>query len=89
MPPVVIAAAYDGPEVLTLVDQPTPEPGPGHARITIMAAGVNPIDYKMYSGTFNRDPAALPMRLGAGGRRNRDPRRARRRRPGRPGPRGG
>jgi NADPH:quinone reductase len=64
MPPVVIAAAYGGPEVLTLVDQPTPEPGPGHARITIMAAGVNPIDYKMYSGTFNRDPAALPMRLG-------------------------
>src|SRR5258708_13174951 len=29
-----------------------------------MAAGVNPVDYKMYSGAFNRDPAGLPMRLG-------------------------
>jgi len=64
MPPVVIAAAYGGPEVLTVVDGPTTEPGPGQARIAIKAAGVNPIDYKMYSGAFNRDPAGLPMRLG-------------------------
>ncbi len=28
------------------------------------AAGANPIDYKMYSGAFGRDPARLPMRLG-------------------------
>jgi NADPH:quinone reductase len=64
MPPVVIAAAYGGPEVLTVVDGPTTEPGPGQARIAIKAAGVNPVDYKMYSGAFNRDPAGLPMRLG-------------------------
>src|SRR5258706_15988100 len=64
MPAVVIAAAYGGPEVLTLVDEPTAEPGPGEARIAIMAAGVNPVDQKMYSGAFNRDPAGLPMRLG-------------------------
>lgn len=64
MPPVVIAAAYGGPEVLTVVDEPTAEPGPGRARIAIKAAGVNPLDYKMYSGAFNRDPAGLPMRLG-------------------------
>src|SRR5712664_1445822 len=64
MPAVVIAAAYGGPEVLTLVDEPTAEPGPGEARIAIMAAGVNPVDQKMYSGAFNRDPAELPMRLG-------------------------
>src|SRR5260221_12169239 len=64
MPPVVIATAYGGPEVLTVVDEPTTEPGPGQARIAIKAAGVNPIDYKMYSGAFNRDPAGLPMRLG-------------------------
>ncbi len=64
MPAVVIAAAYGGPEVLTVVDERTAEPGPGEARIAIMAAGVNPVDYKMYSGAFNRDPAGLPMRLG-------------------------
>ena len=64
MPAVVIAAAYGGPEVLTVADEPTAEPRPGEARIAIMAAGVNPIDYKVYSGAFNRDPAGLPMRLG-------------------------
>jgi NADPH:quinone reductase-like Zn-dependent oxidoreductase len=28
------------------------------------AAGVNPVDYKSYAGTFSRDPAALPVKLG-------------------------
>jgi len=64
MPPVVIAADYGGPEVLTVVDEPTAEPGPGQALIAIEAAGVNPVDYKMYSGAFGRDPDSLPMRLG-------------------------
>jgi NADPH2:quinone reductase len=64
MPPVVIAAAYGGPDALTIVDEPTPEPGPGEARIAIRAAGVNPVDYKMYAGTFSTDPSRLPMRLG-------------------------
>ncbi len=64
MSAVVVAAAFGGPEVLTVTDQPAGEPGPGQARIEIRAAGVNPVDYKMYSGAFGRDPAALPIRLG-------------------------
>jgi NADPH:quinone reductase len=64
MPPVVIAAAYGGPEVLAVVDEPTAEIGSGEVRIAVRAAGVNPIDYKMYAGTFSRDPSRLPMRLG-------------------------
>ncbi len=64
MPAVVVAAGYGGPEVLSVVDQPTPEPGPGQARIAVRAAGVNPIDYKLYSGGYGSDPARLPMRLG-------------------------
>lgn len=64
MPPVVIAAAYGGPEALDVVDELTSEPGPGEARIVIRAAGVNPVDYKMYAGAFSRDPSRLPMRLG-------------------------
>jgi NADPH:quinone reductase len=64
MPAVVIAAAYGGPEALDVVDEPTGEPGPGEARIAIRAAGVNPVDYKMYGGTFSRDPSRLPIRLG-------------------------
>ena len=64
MPPAVIAASYGGPEVLAVVDEPTAEPGPGEVRIAVRAAGVNPADYKSYAGTFSRDPAALPVRLG-------------------------
>ncbi|MGN6791363.1 MAG: NADP-dependent oxidoreductase [Streptosporangiaceae bacterium] len=64
MPPVVIAAAYGGPEELAVADEPTAQPGPGEAKITVRAAGVNPVDYKSYSGTFSRNPAALPIRLG-------------------------
>jgi NADPH:quinone reductase len=64
MASVVLATAYGGPEVLALADEPTPDPGPGEARIAVRAAGVNPVDYKSYSGRFSSDPAALPIRLG-------------------------
>jgi NADPH:quinone reductase len=64
MPPLVIATAYGGPEALTVIDEPTPDPGPGEVKLAVRAAGVNPADYKSYSGAFGRDPAALPRRLG-------------------------
>jgi NADPH:quinone reductase len=62
---VVVAEAYGGPEVLALVDAPIPEPGPGEALLEVRAAGVNPVDWKRYSGAFGTDPAQLPMRLGS------------------------
>jgi NADPH:quinone reductase len=62
---VVIAAAFGGPEVLLVAEEPSREPGPGEARIEVRAAGVNPVDVKSYSGAFGRDPARLPIRLGA------------------------
>jgi NADPH:quinone reductase-like Zn-dependent oxidoreductase len=65
MSAVVVATAYGGPEVLSVVDEPVPDPGPGEVRIAVRAAGVNPVDYKAYSGAFGTDPSALPMRLGA------------------------
>src|ERR1017187_5788096 len=65
MPAVVIAAAFGGPEALSVIDEPTGEPGPGEARIEVRAAGVNPVDYKVYSGAFGTDPAQLPIRLGS------------------------
>jgi NADPH:quinone reductase-like Zn-dependent oxidoreductase len=64
MPAAVIATAYGGPEVLSVADVPSGEPGPGEARVAVRAAGVNPIDCKVYSGAFGTDPAKLPMRLG-------------------------
>lgn len=65
VPTVVIAVAYGGPEVLSVAEEPTPEPGSGQVRIAVRAAGVNPIDYKSYSGAFGADPARLPLHLGA------------------------
>lgn len=64
MTAVVVAAGYGGPEVLTVVDEPAGEPGPGQAKIAVRAAGVNPADWKSYSGARSADPAKLPIRLG-------------------------
>ncbi|SHZ40074.1 NADP-dependent oxidoreductase [Mycobacteroides abscessus] len=36
----------------------------GQVLINVKAAGVNPIDWKLYSGAFGTDPDKLPMRLG-------------------------
>jgi NADPH:quinone reductase len=65
MSAVVIAPAFGGPEVLSLRDEPVPDPGSGEARIEVRAAGVNPVDWKVYSGAFGADPARLPIRLGS------------------------
>lgn len=62
---VVIAAAFGGPEVLAVTGEPVPDPGPDEARIEVRAAGVNPVDYKVYSGAYGADPARLPIRPGA------------------------
>jgi NADPH2:quinone reductase len=64
MSEVVVASAYGGPKNLSVIDVPTGEPGPSEVRIAVRAAGVNPADYKLYSGEFGTDPAKLPLRLG-------------------------
>jgi NADPH:quinone reductase-like Zn-dependent oxidoreductase len=43
-------AEFGGPEVLTVVDVPDPEPGPREVRIRVHAAGVNPTDITFRSG---------------------------------------
>src|ERR1700734_3324523 len=60
----VCAVAYGGPEVLSVVEAKLPSPGPGEVTIEVRAAGVNPIDYKIYSGALGRSADNLPMRLG-------------------------
>lgn len=50
-----------GPEALTVVDIPTPAPGPGEALIRIEASGVNFIDIYLREGRY---PAPLPYTLG-------------------------
>jgi NADPH2:quinone reductase len=65
MSAVVVATAFGGPEVLSVVDEPVPEPGAGQVRIAVRAVGVNPIDYKVYSGMMGNDPSVLPRHLGS------------------------
>jgi NADPH2:quinone reductase len=67
------AAVYSrtGPahEVLSLVDRPTPEPGPGEVRVRIAWSGVNPSDTKSRAGTRSPTlpfPEIIPHSDGAG-----------------------
>lgn len=60
----VVATAYGGPEVLSLVDVPLADPGPSEVLIDVAAVGTNPVDYMLYSGRIGADPSKLPMRLG-------------------------
>jgi NADPH:quinone reductase len=60
----VVASAYGGPEVLQVVRTALREPGPGEIVLEVRAAGVNPIDWKRYSGARGTDPTLLPMPLG-------------------------
>jgi len=64
MTTTVVATAFGGPEVLSVVDEPTGVPGPGEVLVDVRAAGTNPVDVKLYGGAYGKDPAQLPMRLG-------------------------
>lgn len=57
------------PDVLTLIDKPIAEPGPGEVRVRIHRSGVNPTDWKSRRGTgspVTLDPPQTPNQDGAG-----------------------
>ena len=60
---VVVATALGGPEVLSVVEMAVEAPAAGEARLAVRAAGINPVDWKRYSGAMGGD-VVLPMRLG-------------------------
>jgi NADPH:quinone reductase len=60
---VVVASALGGPEVLAVIEEAVDAPGAGEVRIAVRASGVNPVDWKRYSGSM-RVGVELPMRLG-------------------------
>lgn len=58
-----------GPDVLSLVDRPVPEPGPGEVRVRIHRSGVNPTDWKTRTGSSAGtpvQPAQVPNQDGSG-----------------------
>jgi NADPH:quinone reductase len=64
MATVVVAAGYGGPEVLSITEVEVASPGPQQVLVDVRAAGVNPIDYKVYGGAMGSDLSKLPIRLG-------------------------
>jgi NADPH2:quinone reductase len=55
-----------GPDVLQLVDRPTPEPGPGEVRVRLAFSGVNPTDWKSRSTADPGPGGKVPNQDGSG-----------------------
>ncbi len=62
---VAVAASYGGPDVIEIVERELPEPSEGQVLVEVKAIGVNPFDYKSYSGAFGTDGSKLPIALGS------------------------
>lgn len=60
------AHEFGGPDVLRLEDLPEPAPGAGEVLVRIRAAGVNPVDTYIRTGTHARKPS-LPYTPGSDG----------------------
>ena len=57
--------AYGGPELMQLEDAPVPACGAGDLLVRVVAAGVNPIDWKLRSGVMAAQiPKSFPITLG-------------------------
>jgi NADPH2:quinone reductase len=52
----IVVREFGGPEVMTLEEVPDPTPGPGQVLLRIGAAGVNPVDHYIRTGTYARKP---------------------------------
>ena len=58
--------AYGGPELMQLEDAPVPTCGAGDLLVRVVAAGINPIDWKIRSGAMAAQiPNSFPLTLGS------------------------
>jgi NADPH2:quinone reductase len=62
----ILVREFGGPDVLHLEDVPDPKPGPSEVVVRIHAAGVNPVDTYIRSGSYARKPP-LPYVPGSDG----------------------
>jgi NADPH:quinone reductase-like Zn-dependent oxidoreductase len=61
----IVLPEYGPPSALALKDVPEPQPGPGEVKVRVVAAGLNPIDWKLRSGSYKAYwPLQLPAVLG-------------------------
>ncbi|CAN5628941.1 NADP-dependent oxidoreductase [soil metagenome] len=56
-----------GPEVLEVVEVDPPHPGPGEVRVHVRAAGLNPLDAKIFRGRPTANPHTIVFPSGNGG----------------------
>ena len=60
--------AYGGPELMQIEDSPVPACGAGDLLVRVVAAGVNPVNWKLRSGVMAAQlPKAFPITLGSDG----------------------
>lgn len=56
----MIYRGYGGPERLEPVDMPRPSPGPGQVLVRVITSSVNPVDWKLASGSLR---LVMPVKL--------------------------
>ena len=52
----VVIDHFGGPEVVSLVEESDPSPGPGEVRVKVLASGVSLSDAQMRAGTYLGGP---------------------------------
>jgi NADPH2:quinone reductase len=62
----IVVREFGGPEAMRLETIPTPKPAPGQILVKLRAAGVNPVEAYMRTGTYARKPS-LPYVPGSDG----------------------
>ena len=60
----IVAVSYGGPDVLSATEVDVPTPTAGQVIVDVRAAGINPIDYKIFGGAMGADESALPLPVG-------------------------
>src|SRR3954449_10310231 len=72
----IVYTETGGPEVLRVVEEPDPHPGPGEVRVRIHRSGINPTDWKSRRGAKPGDPIHPPQTPPPQGTPGRGPTRA-------------
>lgn len=62
----VVFRRFGGPEVLEIERRAIPLPAPGEVLVRVAAAGVNPVDWKLFSGQPMHDPYERSLPSGNG-----------------------
>ena len=71
----VVVDHYGGPEVLTVIDDEVPRPGPGEVGVRVLAAGVSYTDALLRAGSYlaSRSRRSPPATSSSGSSRSSAP----------------